>query len=166
MNLLEERTQMTASRTQYFSELISGHDGPEIPEAKRAYFRSRLRNRVFNFILEKFVAEQENGLTKAALARRIGKTPDIVNRWLGAPSNLTIDTMSDLLLGISAEEFELESSSPVQQPMTNYSNAPWIKNENQVEPQPTVQPQPTAWNPMAQPQRHYPGIPRELQASK
>src|SRR5690242_398273 len=97
-------TSMPTSPTQFFSELAAGHSGPTIPEAKRIYFRTRLRSRLFNFILERFVREQKRGLTKATLARRIGKSPEVVNRWLGAPTNLTLDTVSDLLLGISAEE--------------------------------------------------------------
>ena len=44
--------------------------GP-IPAAKRAYFQQRLRNRIFNFLLEKFLSGQETGLTKAILSRRI-----------------------------------------------------------------------------------------------
>ena len=81
---------MNTSQTQFFSELAAGHAGPPIPEAKRVYFQTRLRNRVFNFILKKFLEEQGKGLTKAALARRIGKTPDIVNRWLGGPGGVVV----------------------------------------------------------------------------
>ena len=115
----------------FFSELASGHDGPPIPEAKRAYFQARLRNRLFNFIVEKFLREQQRGLTKAALARRIGKTPDVVNRWLGAPSNLTLDTVSDLLLGISAEELKPETSLLLNQRPPNFLHADWIKPDEQ-----------------------------------
>ena len=50
---------------------------------------------MLNLLLEKFLEGQKTGLTKAALARRNGKTPGLVNRWLGAPSNLTLDTISD-----------------------------------------------------------------------
>jgi hypothetical protein len=111
---------MTTSPTQFFSEISAGHDGPPIPEARRAYFRARLRNRVFNFILGKFLAEQERGLTQAKLARRIERKPDVVNRWLGMPSNLTLDTVSDLLIGISGEELTLSSESPQQPAQRNY----------------------------------------------
>jgi len=113
---------MTIYQTQFLSELAAGHDGPQIPNAKLAYFRERLRGRVFEFILLKFLAEQENGLTKAKLARRIGKTSDIINRWLGSPSNLTIDTISDLLIGIAAEEPELSSRTLLNRPLVNYSH--------------------------------------------
>jgi hypothetical protein len=110
---------MTTLQTQFFSELEAGHSGPPIPEAKRVYFQTRLRNRVFNFILNKFLEETKNGLTKAGLARRIGKTPDVINRMLGAPSNLTLDSVSDLLIGIAAQELKLDSDSPLIQAPTN-----------------------------------------------
>jgi hypothetical protein len=123
---------VTTSQTPFFSEIASGHHGPPIPEAKRAYFQARLRNRLFNFIVEKFLQQQQrHGLTKAALARRIGKTPDVVNRWLGAPSNLTLDTVSDLLLGIGAEELKPETSSLLEQNPTNFLHADWIKLDEQ-----------------------------------
>lgn len=117
---------MTISQMPFFTEISAGHSGPVIPESKRVYFQTRLRNRLFDFILGKFLDEQKKGLTKAILARRIGKTPDVINRWLGAPSNLTVDTMSDLLLGISAEELELSSFDPNELLTPNYMHSDWI----------------------------------------
>ena len=113
---------MITYQTQFLSELEAGHDGPQIPVARRAYFQERLRGRLFEFILRKFLLEQKNGLTQAKLARRIGKTPDVINRWLGAPSNLTVDTISDLLLGIAAEELTPASSSLLGRAPVNYSH--------------------------------------------
>jgi hypothetical protein len=113
---------MTIYQTRFLSELEAGHDGPQIPLAKRAYFQERLRGRIFEFILGKFLQEQKTGLNQAKLARRIGKTPDVINRWLGAPSNLTIDTISDLLLGIAAEELNPASSSLLGRAAVNYSH--------------------------------------------
>lgn len=110
------------SPTHFLSELAEGHSGPAIPSGKRAYFQQRLRNRIFNFLLNKFVQEQANGLTQKILANRIGKSPEVVNRWLGAPSNMTVDSISDLLLGIAGEELELEASSPLRQIASNYSH--------------------------------------------
>jgi transcriptional regulator with XRE-family HTH domain len=113
---------MTTYQKQFLNELAAGHDGPRIPASKLAYFQERLRGRIFEFILARFLAEQQNGLTQAKLARRIGKTSDVVNRWLGAPSNLTVDTISDLLIGIGAEEPILSSSSVLNRPPVNYSH--------------------------------------------
>lgn len=123
---------MTVSQTPFLAELAAGHRGPPIPQAKRAYFQERARIRLFNFLLDKFVEGQAEGLTKAALARRIGKTPDVVNRWLGAPSNLTINTVSDLLLGIASEEIEFNSSSPLGNVEHNYSHFHELNSESEL----------------------------------
>ncbi len=113
---------MTTYQTPFLSELMAGHSGPPIPTGKRAYFQERLRIRVFNFLLSKFLDAQGKGLNKNILAKRIGRPPEVVNRWLGAPSNLTLDTISDLLLGIAAEELELDASSPIGRTADNYSH--------------------------------------------
>jgi hypothetical protein len=120
----------TSQEQEFFSELASGHSGPTIPEAKRVYFQTRLRNRLFDYIVGRFVREQKRGLTKAALARRIGKSPEVINRWLGAPSNLTTDSISDLLLGICAEELSPQSEPLLNQQPRNWMPAPWIKGES------------------------------------
>ena len=87
---------MTISHTPVlFEEIINGEP---IPTGKLEYFRTRLRLEFYDFVLRRFLA-QEN-LTKAELARRIHRSPEIVNRWLAGPSNWTIDTLSDLLIGM------------------------------------------------------------------
>lgn len=101
---------------------MAGPSGPPIPIGKRAYFQERLRICVFNFLLSKFIQAQKKGLNKNILAKRIGRPPEVVNRWLAAPSNLTVDTISDLLLGIAAEELELDASSPIGRVASNYSH--------------------------------------------
>src|SRR5215472_6594597 len=103
---------MSTFQTHLMSELSAGHDGPEIPESKRVYFQERFRGRFFDFLIGLFIREQRNGLNKAKLARRIGKPPEVINRWLGAPSNLTLDSVSDLLLGICTEEL-MPQSRPI-----------------------------------------------------
>jgi hypothetical protein len=113
---------MTFSQMQLFADVLAGHTGPEIPAPTRAYFEQRLRNRLFKFLVEKFADAQKDGLTQATLARRLGRTPDVVNRWLSSPSNLTSDTICDLLLGIAGEELEPHSSSPMWQTPHNYSH--------------------------------------------
>jgi len=113
---------MTTYRTQLLNEISAGHDGPQVPPAKLSYFQERLRDRIFDFILGRFLAEQKNGLTKAKLGRRIGKKAEVINRWLGAPSNLTLDTISDLLIGIAAEELNLSSATLLNRAPVNYSH--------------------------------------------
>lgn len=113
---------MTTFQTRLLNEVAAGPDGPPIPEAKRVYFQERFRGRFFEFLVDRFVLAQVHGLTKAKLARRIGKPPEVINRWLGAPSNLTLDSVSDLLLGISAEEPELGGSSLLDRSPVNFSH--------------------------------------------
>jgi hypothetical protein len=122
MTLIIEQTSVTTSRTPFLTDLAAGHSGLPISGPTRAYFQQRLRLRIFNFILDKFVEAQKDGLTKSLLARRIEKTPDVINRWLGAPGNLTVDTISDLLLGISAEELVPNAVSPLVRSESNYSH--------------------------------------------
>ncbi len=113
---------MTTFQTRLLNEIAAGPDGPTIPEAKRVYFQERFRARFFEFLIERFLLAQAHGLTKAKLARRIGKPPEVINRWLGAPSNLTLDSVSDLMLGISAEEPEMDGSSLLNRSPVNYSH--------------------------------------------
>jgi hypothetical protein len=114
---------MSTFQTHLMNEIQAGHDGAPIPEAKRVYFQERLKNRFFEFLLNRFLEQQKHGLTKAKLARRIGKKPEVVNRLLSAPSNLTLDTASDLLLGIDAEELEMDGSSLLNRAPINYSHS-------------------------------------------
>jgi hypothetical protein len=111
---------MPTFQTQFLSEIGSGHDGPMIPESTRVYFQERFRGRIFEFLVNRFVRAQEKGLTKAKLARRIGKPPEVINRWLGAPSNMTSDSISDLLLGISGEEMEMTARGVLNRPSVNF----------------------------------------------
>jgi hypothetical protein len=129
---------MTIFLAHVLNELKLGHDGPEIPEAKRVYFRRRLRDRFFDFLLEKFEREEANGLTQAKLSRRIGKPPEVINRWLNAPCNLTLDSASDLLLGIAAEELDLTSSSVLDRAESNYIHLDEFADERLENPQSTT----------------------------
>jgi len=125
---------MPTYQTQLLNEVGAGHDGPQIPPAKLSYFQERLRDRVFDFILGRFVDEQAHGLNKAKLARRIGKKAEVINRWLGAPSNLTLDTISDLLVGIAAEELILSSASLLGRAPVNYSHLDETPSANDLSP--------------------------------
>ena len=76
----------------------------EISPRKLGYFRSRLRHRVHQTIIREFHRNAAEGrTTKAAFAKRLGRGPDQISRWLGAPGNWTLNTVSDLLLGLELE---------------------------------------------------------------
>lgn len=113
---------MTTFLAHVMNELEAGHEGPAIPEAKLTFFRHRLRGRFFDFIRERFEREEIKGLTQAKLARRIGKSPEVINRWLSTPSNLTLDSMSDLMVGIAAEEPAFGGISLLNRAESNYEH--------------------------------------------
>ncbi len=95
---------MSTSQAQFLMEILDLDNQDEISSHKVAYFRERLRNRLHQVILSKFLTlEDSRGFTRADLAHRIGREPTQVTRWLGAPGNWTLDTVSDLLLGMASE---------------------------------------------------------------
>jgi hypothetical protein len=54
-------------------------------------------------ILRIFIELKKSGLTKAELSKRLGRAPEQITRWLAAPGNLRLDTVSDLLLAMNHE---------------------------------------------------------------
>lgn len=93
---------MTTSREQFLI-VIADVFGAPIPEETRIFFRERLRRRLHELVLQEFAELEAKGFTRAQLARRIGKTPAQITRYLGGPGNWTIATVSDLLLGMGGE---------------------------------------------------------------
>ncbi len=92
---------MTISQTPFLSEILSGE---RIPEQKLGYFRARLSNRMHDLILSTFLElEKRNEISRADIARRLNREPAQISRWLGAPGNWTLDTVSDLLLSMGHE---------------------------------------------------------------
>jgi hypothetical protein len=97
---------MTTSQAQFLAPILSGEP---IPKETLVYFRTRLRLRLQEFVLREFTRKQARAreaggqFTRADLARRIHRRPELVTRWLGGTCNLTADTVSDLLLGMAAE---------------------------------------------------------------
>jgi hypothetical protein len=69
-----------------------------------SYFGERYRNQLHAEVLNLFQrVSKERGLTKADIARRLNKRPEQVTRWLSAPGNWTLDTVSELMLALGYE---------------------------------------------------------------
>lgn len=92
-------------------------DGDVISIGTRAYIGQRAKNSFYDYVMTKF---RHSNIPKAELARRIGKGPAQINRMLATPGNWTIETIAELLAGISAEEL-LPSSAPFAgRPQSNH----------------------------------------------
>lgn len=92
---------MTTSQKSFLSDVLNAD---RIPVGKLAYFRGRLINRIHALVIEEFDRLSKAGkINKAQLAKRIGREPAQVTRWLGSPGNWTIETLSDLLLAMKCE---------------------------------------------------------------
>jgi hypothetical protein len=68
------------------------------------YYRQRFKNRVFSKLSAFFEEEaRKRGVTKGDIAKKLDRDPALITRWLREPSNLTLETISDILLGMEAE---------------------------------------------------------------
>ena len=108
----------TFRKTPVKSEIAS-----DDPFSKYAlgYLNERVKNSFYDYVLRRFhdAAERE-GLTKAKLARRLGLEPARVTRLLGAPGNWTLDTVSELLVGICREELQPRSRPYLERVTRNH----------------------------------------------
>ena len=112
---------MTTFRKTPVKSEISG-DEP-LSDYALGYLNQRVRNSFYHYVLRRFhdAAEREN-LTKTKLAKRLGITPSRVTRLLASPSNWTLDTVSELLVGICREELKPHSDSYLGRPERNYQS--------------------------------------------
>jgi DNA-binding phage protein len=88
---------MSTSQMQLDQELSE----PEIKKFWLGYFQEAFREDVHQQLLEGFEdLKASSSLTRMDLARKIGRRPEQLTRWLSAPNNLEMDTISDMALGM------------------------------------------------------------------
>lgn len=113
-----------SAKGQFLNDLASDS---VIPPETLAYLNARACSRFYDFVVRKFKhAAETRGLTQAQLARRIGKKPDVINRWLSTPGNWGLETVSSLLAGICAEEIEPASRPFSGRTQRNYRRPEWL----------------------------------------
>ncbi|GBQ99879.1 hypothetical protein AA23498_3580 [Acetobacter nitrogenifigens DSM 23921 = NBRC 105050] len=96
---------------------------------REAYFGQRLKNRYHGLVLEAFAkAQREDNLSKLELAGRVRRRPEQITRWLSNPSNMTLDTLSLLLLGICNGEPEVGIVHLNNKAAANFSAPEWYKS--------------------------------------
>ena len=87
-----------------------------------SYGRERLKTKIHEAVLRRFMtAQNTSGLTKAIVARRLNKRPEQVTRWLSAPGNWTLRTVSDLMTAIGLDPADIIDSQKAEKP--NHAHA-------------------------------------------
>ena len=95
-----------------------------MPRRTRVFFRERLKGILHECVfLEFHKREAARQLSMTLLAKRIDKDLGQVSKLLGSPGNWTLDTVSDLLLGMGLGlKVEVESLTDV--PRVNVASEP------------------------------------------
>jgi len=120
---------MTMSQTSFLTEIIGGNG--TISKGKLAYFRERQRNRLYDFIVSRFLEkERSEKFSKADLARRLNKEPAQITRWLSTPGNWTLDTISDLMLAVCGGELEFKVAPFVNIKQRNSNSLEILRVQN------------------------------------
>jgi transcriptional regulator with XRE-family HTH domain len=102
---------ISAQQKSFLSEILE--DRP-IPESTLMYFRERFRDKLHSAILEAFlIRAQEKNLKQQDLAARIHRTKAQISRWFNAPSNITLDSISDLMVGLGMD-FDAFPFTPIE----------------------------------------------------
>lgn len=86
--------------------------------------RARNKNKAHSYLLDIF---EESGLSKAEIARMVGKKPEQITRWLSGPGNLTIDTLSDLIFVMKGQTFILQTKDDLSKGKSNRQMPEWLQ---------------------------------------
>ena len=97
-----------------------GHHGEE-------YERLLCQERLILDVTEQLAgALEDDGVTRAELARRLGRTPGFVSQLLGGERNLTLRTIADIAAALSLRpSFKLSSDRKTVSEWTNEINCNW-----------------------------------------
>jgi len=110
---------LTSVKTQSTSV---NSDEQRIKIGDLAYERQRLRTMAHQYVLTRFLeAQRVSSINRAQIARKLGRKPEQITRWLGAPGNWTLDTISDLLLALGCDPSEMFDDE-VGRSRRNYSH--------------------------------------------
>jgi transcriptional regulator with XRE-family HTH domain len=102
---------ITTRQRQFLSPIL---EWEIIPTSTLVYFEEQLRRRLHSVILDAFKQRaQERGLTQKQLAKRIRKSPVTINRWLSMSSNLTLDSIAVLMVGLGMD-FDSFPFTPIE----------------------------------------------------
>ncbi|MBQ8106223.1 MAG: hypothetical protein IJ127_25535 [Afipia sp.] len=87
------------STSQKQTSWLTKPDGDDkISAGTFGYISARMRARLYDVVVREF---KKSGITQATLAKRWGKKPEVVSRFLAKPSNWEIDTWVEALFAIN-----------------------------------------------------------------
>jgi hypothetical protein len=112
--------------SQEISTLSKPNGAVPVPLGTLGYFRARNRWRLYEMVVSEFLT---SGITKADLARRMGRRPEVISRILGAPGNWGLDTVSDLLFSISGAEPAYAIAYPLDNSPRNDVQPEWLTDD-------------------------------------
>jgi len=117
---------ISAQQKSFLAEILE--DRP-IPEATLIYFRERFRDKLHSAILEAFlIRAKEKNLKQQDLAARIHRTKGQISRWFNTPSNLTLDSISDLMVGLGMD-FDDFPYTPIEKTLAPKEEAAQVRTE-------------------------------------
>jgi AraC-like DNA-binding protein len=104
------------------------------PEGMRAWQQERVIFEITERVCE--LMEQQPAITRAELARRLGKSPAHVTQLLGGSANMTIRTVSDLFLalGRAVTISDIPVDKSLEQPTVSlYSATPLPQQQPRIQ---------------------------------
>lgn len=108
---------MTLSSNHTISFL---NDNGKVSVPDREYFRAQTQREAYNAIIERFAEiSADHVAVRSQIASRLGKDRAQITRLLSEPSNITLDTLSDLLLAMGSQ-VEISQSKIGSDPKGNY----------------------------------------------
>jgi DNA-binding phage protein len=113
---------MNSQPTSFLYEVLS--EAP-ISVGKQAYFRERLKGNFHEKMVNLFREKEASGeITRAKLARKIGKRPEQITRILNSSGNLSLNTISDIILGMGCEPEILIRD--IEKSPRNFNQPDWL----------------------------------------
>lgn len=123
-------TKMTSSQEQYRESI--GRSEP-IPVRLRAYYKQRFQQKAFARLAKAFAERAEEfDLTKSGIAVLVDRDKAQINRLFAHPSNMTLDTYSELALALNFEPTLLLEDLN-EDPRHNYSHPAYSQRDKVVD---------------------------------
>jgi hypothetical protein len=123
--------------------LSSPQGNERIPAGTLGYMRAEVKSVFFDCVLGEF---EKSNISQKDLADRIGKGEAQISRYLGSPGNWTLDTVAELLFGISGAtvkgillDYPCASQQAKEMPRSEAGTSPQVKELQHGKPAKTNQ---------------------------